>query len=123
MKKTTVGYTGGKTESPTYEEVCSDKTGHAEAAQIIFDSKEISYKQLLDIFWDIHDPTQLNRQGLDVGSQYRSAIFYHNEGQKQLAEETLPEGAVTEIVPTGSFYPAEEYHQKYLMKRGTKVCH
>lgn len=115
---TQVGYTGGHSENPTYEEVCSDTTGHAEAVEVIFDPEQLSYKELLDLFWKIHDPTALNRQGFDVGSQYRSAIFYHNEEQKKLALETKPQNAVTEIVPASKFWRAEDYHQKYLKKRG-----
>jgi peptide-methionine (S)-S-oxide reductase len=116
------GYTGGRKTDPTYEEVSTGMTGHAEALQIIFDPKVISYAELLEIFWHTHDPTTLNRQGPDVGPQYRSAIFYHSEEQKRLAEETKrkaveeklwPDRIVTEIVPFTVFYPAEEYHQNY----------
>jgi len=130
--ETTVGYTGGHTENPTYNEVCSDKAGHAEAVQIMYDPEKISYKDLLDKFWEIHDPTTPNRQGPDVGSQYRSAIFFHSEAQENEAKEskkklndsgTYERDAVTEIVPAGPFYEAEEYHQKYLMKQNKKVCH
>lgn len=132
VKSTLVGYTGGHTKDPTYKEVCSDTTGHAEALQIEFDPNEIAYEKLLDIFWSNHNPTTLNRQGPDVGSQYRSAIFYHSEKQKELAEkskEALEKSGkwskpiVTEIVPAGQFYEAEEYHQKYLFKRGLEACH
>ncbi len=119
---TQVGYTGGHTENPTYEEVCSGSTGYAEAVKITFDPGKISYKQLLDIFWSIHDPTTLNRQGFDVGSQYRSAIFYHNNEQKKLALETKPQNAVTEIVPARKFWRAEEYHQQYYEKTGRTGC-
>ena len=119
---TQVGYTGGHTENPTYEQVCSDKTGHAEAVEITFDPEKISYKELLDVFWRIHDPTTLNRQGFDVGSQYRSAIFYHNDEQKKLALETKPENAVTEIVSASKFWRAEEYHQLYYEKTGRSGC-
>ena len=87
VEKTTVGYTGGKTKNPTYEQVCTDKTGHAEVVQIIYNPEKITYEKLLDIFWSIHDPTQKNKQGLDIGTQYRSAIFYHNQEQKEIAEE------------------------------------
>lgn len=129
--KTTVGYTGGKTKNPTYEQVCSDRSGHAEAVEIEFDPAIISYQKLLDIFWNCHDPTQLNRQGPDEGTQYRSAIFYHSEEQRKLAEEskrkleksgkyTLP--IVTEIVLADKFYRAEDYHQQYLAKRGMRTC-
>lgn len=123
---TKVGYIGGHLKNPTYEDVCTDKTGHAEVVQIIFDAKKISYEQLLDIFWNIHDPTQLNRQGPDRGTQYRSVIFFHNEKQKQIAEESkkrqqesgkYKDLIVTEINPAKEFYPAEEYHQKYLNKK------
>jgi peptide-methionine (S)-S-oxide reductase len=128
---TRVGYTGGHTESPTYEEVCSDQTGHAEAVEVTFDPDKISYKELLDIFWNGHDPTQKNRQGPDIGSQYRSAIFYLNEEQKKSAEESKAKlrqsdqskfNIVTEIVPATAFYPAEEYHQQYLFKKGIGSC-
>jgi peptide-methionine (S)-S-oxide reductase len=125
IKKTTVGYMGGATKNPKYEQVCTGKTGHAEVIQIGYDPEEIKYEKLLEIFWDIHDPTQLNRQGLDIGTQYRSIIFYHNETQKKLAVESkqkqqqkTDKKIVTEITPIKEFYPAEEYHQKYLEKRG-----
>lgn len=128
---TTVGYTGGKTENPTYEDVCSNNTGHAEALEITFDPKKISYKELLKIFWDNHNPTTLNRQGPDVGTQYRSAIFYHSLEQKRLAEESkkvleksgkYTNKIVTEIVPVQKFYEAEEYHQEYNRKHGIDSC-
>jgi len=124
---TTVGYTGGTTENPTYKMVCTDKTGHAETVQVVFDPNRISYAQLLDVFWGLHDPTQLNRQGPDVGSQYRSVIFYYNEQQRQAALDSKAKlGAsgkfsrlvVTQIVPAGDFYRAEEYHQQYYKKHG-----
>lgn len=119
-----VGYTGGNTEKPTYEEVCSGNTGHAESVEITFDSKKVSYKELLDVFWKIHNPTTLNRQGPDIGTQYRSAIFYLDEEQKKLAEESKPENAVTEITEASVFYPAEEYHQQYFQKKGIDpTCH
>lgn len=127
---TAVGYTGGHTENPTYEQVCSDRTGHAEAVEIIYDPKQVSYDTLLDIFWANHNPTTLNRQGPDVGSQYRSAIFYHSPEQKAAAEASLERQAprfnrpiVTQIVPVGAFYRAEEYHQQYLARRGMSQCH
>ncbi|MBI4150575.1 peptide-methionine (S)-S-oxide reductase MsrA [Candidatus Woesearchaeota archaeon] len=127
---TRVGYTGGLTKNPTYEDVCSDATGHAEALEITFDPDKVSYEQLLKIFWENHDPTQMNRQGPDEGTQYRSAIFYHSDAQKSIAEkskEQLQSRAsktiVTQIVKASTFYPAEDYHQKYLEKRGKKVCH
>ena len=126
---TTVGYTGGKMKNPTYEEVCTDETGHAEAVQIEYDPKIVPYEKLLDAFWTIHDPTQKNRQGPDEGTQYRSAIFYHTEEQKKIAEKSLKEEQKkneekipTEITKATVFYPAEEHHQKYLMKRGQKTC-
>jgi peptide methionine sulfoxide reductase msrA/msrB len=128
-----VGYAGGDTRNPTYEQVCTDKTGHAEAVEIKFNPDLITYQNLLDIFWNIHDPTTLNRQGPDVGSQYRSAIFYHNEKQKELAlaskvkleiDKKLKGKITTEIVPIKRFYKAEEYHQKYFEKHGLKAtCH
>ena len=126
---TRVGYIGGKAKSPTYKQVCTDTTGHAEAVEVTYDPKQVSYEKLLDVFWQSHDPTQLNRQGLDVGTQYRSAIFYYGEGQRKAAEASKnswqkkrSRPIVTEIVPAGRFYPAEEYHQKYLIKRGRGVC-
>ncbi len=127
VKSTQVGYTGGKLTNPTYEEVCTDKTGHAEAVQVEYDPDEVSYDKLLKIFWENHDPTTLNRQGPDVGSQYRSAVFYHNESQKQEAEKSKEEleksgryqrPIVTEVAPAPEFYKAEEYHQKYFQKHG-----
>jgi peptide-methionine (S)-S-oxide reductase len=118
----TSGYTGGNIKNPTYEEVCSEKSGHAEAIQLTFDSEVISYDELLEIFWKTHDPTTLNRQGNDAGTQYRSVIFYHSEEQKKLAEkykEALDKSGawanpvVTEILPAAEFYKAEDYHQDY----------
>lgn len=123
--ETIVGYTGGHVANPTYEQVCSHTTGHAEAVQITFDPEKIRYEQLLDKFWEIHDPTTLNRQGPDIGSNYRSAIFYHNNEQKKEAEKSknefgksgkLDRPIVTEIQASGPFYKAEEYHQKYYHK-------
>ena len=120
---TIVGYTGGHTVNPTYEQVCSHTTGHAESVEIEFDPKKISFEQLLSKFWEIHDPTTLNRQGPDVGSNYRSVIFYHTNEQRSQAEKSLNEAQkrfknkiVTEIVAAGPFYKAEEYHQKYYHK-------
>jgi peptide-methionine (S)-S-oxide reductase len=119
------GYTGGKTENPTYEEVCTDLTGHAEAVQVTFDSKIISYEELLKVFFSTHDPTTLNRQGNDVGTQYRSAIFYHNQEQKQTAERVIKQltsekvwdrPIVTELVPFKTFYFAEDYHNEYFKR-------
>ncbi len=127
VKSTKVGYTGGNLTNPTYEEVCTDRTGHAEAVEIEYDPNEISYQELLDVFWNSHDPTSLNRQGPDIGIQYRSSIFFHNESQKQDAEKLkekldssgkFSKNIVTEIVPSPEFYKAEEYHQKYIQKRG-----
>lgn len=120
VKSVTSGYAGGKRENPTYEEVSSDTTGHAEVVQVEYDPKKVSYEDLLDLFWQAHDPTTLNRQGADVGSQYRSIILYHNEAQKAAAEKSKKEAAVklreaivTEIVPLTRFYKAEAYHQDY----------
>jgi peptide-methionine (S)-S-oxide reductase len=124
---TQVGYTGGQTDAPTYREVCSDATGHAEAVQVEYDPAIVSYEQLLTLFWQIHDPTTLNRQGPDVGSQYRSAVFYHSPQQEAAAKafkERLTQSGrftrpiVTEIVPAAPFYRAEEYHQQYNLKHG-----
>lgn len=129
---TSVGYIGGHAAHPTYEQVCSDRTGHAEAVRVEFDPDVVSYEQLLDVFWQAHDPTQLNRQGPDIGSQYRSAIFFHTPQQEQAAraaKERLAASArfrrpiVTEIVPAGDYWTAEEYHQQYLEKRGRASCH
>ena len=127
--KTTVGYTGGNMENPNYEDVCTDETGHAEAVLVEFDPKKVSYENLLVICWKSHDPTQLNRQGPDVGSQYKSVIFYHNEKQKLLAtrskqkeQKKYKKPIVTEILQASNFYPAEEYHQRYLEKRGLATC-
>lgn len=130
---TIVGYTGGQEtyENPSYEMVCAGKTGHAEAVKVTFDPKKITYEQLLDVFWKCHDPTQMNRQGPDVGTQYRSAIFYHTEEQHEAAlasKERLQQKlgpkkkVMTEITKAEPFYPAEEYHQKYLKKRDRKTC-
>ena len=126
---TTVGYMGGKFKNPTYEDVCTNTTGHAEVVQIEYDEDRVSYEHLLDVFWKIHDPTQLNMQGPDVGTQYRSVIFYLNEGQKKKAirsKERLQNSGkfdnkkiVTEISPSLDFYRAEDYHQKYLLKKGS----
>lgn len=127
ISSTKVGYIGGQLPNPTYEEVCTDKTGHAEAVQVEYDPDEISFEELLDVFWKNHNPTTLNRQGPDVGIQYRSAIFFHDEKQKDVAEkskQTLDSSGVfnnpiiTQIVPAPTFYTAEEYHQKYFKKHG-----
>jgi len=128
---TQVGYTGGKTEQPSYYDVCSDTTGHAEAMEVEYDPTKVSYEDLLNVFFSTHDPTTLNRQGPDVGAQYRSAIFYHDEAQRQAAEaakerlessNTFRRPIVTEIVPVATFWPAEDYHQQYLEKRGLATC-
>lgn len=125
---TCVGYTGGSMEKPTYENVCSDKSGHAEAVEVTFDPKKVAYEKLLDIFWRIHNPTQLNRQGPDVGSQYRSVIFYSDAKQKAAAEASMKreqnnhaKPIATKLVKAGKFWPAEDYHQDYYGKHG-KVC-
>lgn len=131
VKSTRVGYTGGKLTNPTYEDVCTDKTGHAEAIQIKYDPKEISYKELLELFWSIHNPTTKNRQGPDIGTQYRSSIFYHTSEQEKIAKKVKQElddskfqnKIVTEIVAASTFYPAEEYHQKYYQKIGGGSCY
>lgn len=133
VASTTVGYMGGDFKNPTYEDVCTDKTGHAEVVHITYDPSIISYEKLLDIFWDIHNPTQRNRQGPDHGTQYRSVVFYHTDQQKKIAEQSktkLEESKkykrkpiVTEITPAKEFYPAEEYHQKYVEKHGGVSCH
>jgi peptide-methionine (S)-S-oxide reductase len=127
VTSTKVGYIGGQLSNPTYEEVCTDKTGHAEAVEVEYDPDVISFQDLLDVFWNNHNPTTLNRQGPDIGIQYRSAIFYHNDQQKDIAEKSkqlLNESTqyehpiVTQIIPAPIFYPAEEYHQKYFEKHG-----
>lgn len=132
VKATMVGYTGGHMANPSYEKVCSDETGHAEAVEVTYDPSLVTYEDLLKIFWDNHNPTTRNRQGPDVGTQYRSAIFYHSDEQKAAAEQSRASVAasgkwkqpiVTEIVPAVSFYKAEEYHQQYLEKRGLSTCH
>lgn len=126
-----VGYTGGHTSKPTYQEVCSDTTGHAEAVEIEYDPKRVSYEELLSVFWKSHNPTTINRQGPDWGSQYRSAIFYHTPEQKAAAEaskqqlteaKVFPRPIVTEITPASTFYRAEEYHQRYFEKNGVTGC-
>lgn len=127
----TVGYTGGHFKNPSYEAVCTDTTGHAEAVLVEYEPTKVSYEELLEVFWNSHNPTTLNRQGFDIGTQYRSAIFYHNEKQKGMAiksRERLEMSGkyknkiVTEIVPADTFYKAEEYHQRYLEKRGLFKC-
>ena len=128
---TSVGYIGGKTENPTYEEVCGKTTGHAEAVEVIFDPAKVGYDKLLTVFFENHDPTQLNRQGPDVGDQYRSAVFYHSEEQKVASEKAIEKltamqkfkrPIVTQVVAAGEFYLAEDYHQQYLEKRGLSSC-
>lgn len=132
VASTRVGYTGGNFANPTYQDVCSDRTGHAEAVEVEYDPKKISYDQLLNVFWENHDPTQLDRQGPDWGSQYRSAVFFHNPEQERAAKaskEQLEKSGkfrkpiVTQVVPAATFYPAEDYHQQYLEKRGLASCH
>jgi len=130
VSKTEVGYSGGRTEHPTYRDVCSHTTGHAEVVRVEFDPAQVSYDALLDIFWEEHDPTQLNRQGPDVGDQYRSVVFYTSEEQKEKALASLEKQrpkhrrpVVTQVVPAETFWPAEEYHQQYLAKRGQASCH
>jgi peptide-methionine (S)-S-oxide reductase len=113
VEHTEVGYTGGNTANPDYKEVCSGNTGHAEAVRIEYDENIISYKQLLEVFWNNHDYCQLNRQGPDIGEQYRSAIFYHTPQQEKLAKESKPEESVTQIQPATQWYKAEEHHQHY----------
>jgi len=131
VEETTVGYMGGTTENPSYEEVCTNRTGHAEVVHLLYDPEKVSYNDLLKVFWSIHDPTQKNRQGPDVGSQYRSVIFYHDEEQRAVAEvskESLEQSKkynreiTTEISEAGPFYPAEKYHQHYFKKHGLSHC-
>ena len=129
---TRVGYIGGRLENPTYKDVCTDRTRHAEAIEVEYDSAVVAYDDLLSVFWDIHDPTTVNRQGPDVGSQYRSVIFYHSPGQKaaalaskerlQATDRYRQQKIITEIVPATAFYPAEDYHQRYFEKRGLASC-
>lgn len=131
--ETQVGYEGGTLAKPSYEDACTDATGHAEVVRVKFDSRKISFTTLLDKFWEVHDPTQENRQGPDVGTQYRSAIFYSDDEQREIAEKSkklLEQGGrfggkkiATQVVPEKTFFPAEECHQKYLMKRGLNACH
>jgi len=132
VTSTTVGYTGGTTKNPTYKEVCSGRTGHAEAVEVEFDPARISYAQLLKVFWENHDPTTMNRQGPDVGAQYRSAIFFLGAEQEAAARESkegledagkFKRAIVTEITPASEFYRAEDYHQQYFEKQGIRSCH
>jgi peptide-methionine (S)-S-oxide reductase len=126
------GYSGGHTENPTYKDVCTDETGHAEVVQVTYDPAKVSFERLLEVFWTMHDPTQVNRQGPDFGSQYRTAIFFHSPEQEATAKRVKAElnaggkfkrPIATEITAAGPFYRAEEYHQKYLEKRGAASCH
>jgi len=132
VKSTAVGYEGGSLDNPTYRDVCSNRTGHAEVVEVDYDPERVSYEQLLQVFWENHNPTTLNRQGPDIGTQYRSAIFYHSPEQQATAtasKEQLTQAGkfkkpiVTEIVPATTFYVAEDYHQQYLEKRGLSSCH
>ncbi|HEX6576628.1 MAG TPA: peptide-methionine (S)-S-oxide reductase MsrA [Gemmatimonadaceae bacterium] len=129
---TAVGYLGGTMENPTYHDVCSGRTGHAEVVEVTYDPERVTYDDLLTVFWENHDPTTLNRQGPDIGTQYRSAIFYHDDEQKEAAIKSKEERdrsgryrrpIVTEITPSTEFYMAEDYHQQYLEKRGLSSCH
>jgi peptide-methionine (S)-S-oxide reductase len=129
---TRVGYTGGELKNPTYKDVCTDRTGHAEAVEVDYDPARVSYDHLLNVFWENHDPTQLNRQGPDFGTQYRSGIFYYSPAQEQEARDSkakleqsgrFSRPIVTQIVPATTFYEAEDYHQQYLEKRGLASCH
>jgi peptide-methionine (S)-S-oxide reductase len=126
------GYSGGHTENPSYKDVCTDETGHAEVVQVTYDPAKVSFEKLLDVFWTMHDPTQVNRQGPDFGSQYRTAIFFHTPEQEATAKKVKADlnasgkfkrPIATEITAAGPFYRAEEYHQKYLEKRGATSCH
>src|SRR2546429_4525368 len=130
VTSTRVGYSGGHFDKPTYKDVCTDRTGHAEAVEVDFDPARISYDKLLEVFWENHDPTTLNRQGPDWGSQYRSAIFFHSPEQeaeavqsRDLVQPRFKKPIVTQIVPATNFWRAEEYHQQYLEKRGLSHCH
>jgi peptide-methionine (S)-S-oxide reductase len=129
VTRTRVGYSGGTLANPTYEDVCSHTTGHAEVVEVTYDPERVTYEQLLDVFWRKHDPTQLNRQGWDVGDQYRSAIFFHEDEQQEAAlrskareQPNWPAPIVTQIEPAQTFYEAEDYHQQYLEKRGRSTC-
>jgi peptide-methionine (S)-S-oxide reductase len=132
VTSTRVGYSGGTMKNPSYNDVCTDRTGHAEVVEVEYDPAKVSYEELLNVFWDIHDPTTLNRQGPDVGTQYRSVIFFHSPEQEALAKaskEKLQHSGrfkrpiATEITPASEFYMAEDYHQQYLEKRGQESCH
>jgi peptide-methionine (S)-S-oxide reductase len=126
------GYLGGHLDNPTYHQVCAGNTGHAEAVQLVFDDEQVTYRQLLEVFFDMHNPTTLNRQGPDFGSQYRSAIFWHSEEQRVAADQIIaeindsgkwPNPVVTQVVQAPTFWPAEEYHQRYFEKNGGGFCH
>ncbi len=130
--ETRVGYLGGTMVNPSYPDVCTGKTGHAEVVEVVYDPQRVAYEQLLDVFWAMHDPTTIDRQGPDVGTQYRSAIFFHSDNQEAIANSSksaleqakrFRRPIVTEIVPASTFYPAEEYHQRYLEKQGITSCH
>ncbi len=130
VKETAAGYEGGALDNPTYQDVCTDRTGHAEVVEVTFDPAVISYHDLLNVFWENHDPTTKNRQGPDVGTQYRSVIFFHSPEQeaeaklsRDQAQKSFKRPIVTEIVPAAKFWRAEEYHQQYLEKRGLSHCH
>ena len=132
VTETAVGYEGGKLDNTTYKDVCTDRTGHAEVVEVKFDPAKVSYQRLLDLFFELHDPTQLNRQGPDWGAQYRSVIFFHSPEQEAVAKATIArlteqkafkKPIVTQVVPAENFWRAEEYHQKYLEKRGQASCH
>ena len=132
VTETAVGYEGGQLDNPTYKDVCTDRTGHAEVVEVKFDPAKVSYQRLLDLFFELHDPTQLNRQGPDWGAQYRSVIFFHSPEQEAVAKATIArlteqkafkKPIVTQVVPAENFWRAEEYHQKYLEKRGAVSCH
>jgi len=129
VKATRVGYSGGTLENPTYEDVCSHTTGHAEVVEVAYDPEQVSYDELLHVFWRKHDPTQLNRQGWDIGDNYRSVIFFHDDEQHEAAlkakaaeQASWPAPIVTQIEPAQTFYEAEDYHQQYLEKRGRSSC-
>ena len=131
VEATRVGYAGGRLDNPTYEDVCSHRTGHAEVVEVTYDPEQVPYEQLLDVFWDKHNPTQRNRQGWDIGDQYRSVVYFHDEEQRAAAERSKAEldasgryrkPVVTQIEPTQTFYAAEDYHQQYLEKRGRSSC-
>jgi peptide-methionine (S)-S-oxide reductase len=132
VKSTAVGYEGGTMDNPTYKDVCTDRTGHAEVVEVEYDPEQVKYEDLLNVFWENHDPTQVNRQGPDVGTQYRTVVFYHSDEQKRIAEESKKSRAesgryrkpiATQIQPAQTFWKAEDYHQQYLEKRGLASCH